>query len=260
MTNLEQQNIPTCNVVPYRIDDTNQIEVTQIKDDVWLTQKQMALLFDTDRSVITKHLKNIFESHELNEKEVCAKNALFDNHTSFNCAKDYIATNYYNLDAIISVGYRVNSKRGVKFRQWATQIIKDRIKQEYTQTKSKEIENNITNQVMVCNSADLNDVLNRIKRIEKTNEETIRIQERIDELLKMTPQLNQLSSRVDDIEYKLNLLSPKADDLKEVQDKLKSVVKRLYDMLNSRVDKLEEKANKIEEKLKKAKTVTLLMS
>lgn len=249
MLHTNQQNIPTYNIIPYQIDDTNQIEVTQIKDDVWLTQNQMAQLFDVQQPIIAKHLKNIFDCNELDKNSTVAFFAtVVKNGKTYN-------VNHYNLDAIISVGYRVNSKRGVKFRQWATQIIKDRIKQEYTQIKSKEIENNITNQVMVCNSADLNDVLNRIKRIEKTNEETIRIQERIDELLKMTPQLNQLSSRVDDIGYKLNLLSPKADDLKEVQDKLKSVVKRLYDMLCTRVDKLEEKTKKIEEKLKKTKTV-----
>lgn len=91
-----------------------------VKDEtIWLTQKAMALLFGVDRSVITKHLKNIFETNELNENSVCAKIA----HTAAD-GKKY-NTQFYNLDAIISVGYRVNSVKATKFRIWATQIIKE---------------------------------------------------------------------------------------------------------------------------------------
>jgi hypothetical protein len=91
-----------------------------VKDDtIWLTQKTMAELFDVDRTVITKHLKNIFDENELDVNEVCAKIA----HTA-NDGKKY-NTQYYNLDAIISVGYRVNSVKATKFRIWATKVLKE---------------------------------------------------------------------------------------------------------------------------------------
>ena len=75
------------------------------------------MLFDCDRSVVTKHLRNIFDSEELNESEVCAKFA----HTASD-GKTY-QTQFYNLDAVISVGYRVNSIRATQFRQWATRVL-----------------------------------------------------------------------------------------------------------------------------------------
>lgn len=91
-----------------------------VKDEsVWLSQKLIALLFEVDRTVITKHLKNIFDTHELEEDSVCA----FFAHTAED-GKSY-NTKYYNLDAIISVGYRVNSKRATAFRQWATSVLRD---------------------------------------------------------------------------------------------------------------------------------------
>lgn len=95
------------------------IEVMVKDETVWLSQKLIALLFDVDRTVITKHLKNIFDTHELEEDSVCA----FFAHTAED-GKSY-NTKYYNLDAIISVGYRVNSKRATAFRQWATSVLRD---------------------------------------------------------------------------------------------------------------------------------------
>ncbi len=97
------------------------VEVILNNETVWLTQKAMAQLFCVDRSVITKHLKNIFDSGELKEISVCAKNA----HTAED-GKKY-TTNFYNLDAIISVGYRVNSRQATKFRIWATKTLKEYI-------------------------------------------------------------------------------------------------------------------------------------
>ncbi len=95
------------------------IEVMVKDETVWLSQKLIALLFDVDRSVITKHLKNIFDTHELEKDSVCA----FFAHTAED-GKNY-NIKYYNLDAIISVGYRVNSKRATTFRQWATSVLRD---------------------------------------------------------------------------------------------------------------------------------------
>ena len=95
------------------------IEVRYQDDTIWLTQKLMAELFSVDRSVITKHLQNIFNDNELDQDSVCASFA----HTAAD-GKNY-NTNFYNLDAIISVGYRVNSRRATQFRQWATQVLRD---------------------------------------------------------------------------------------------------------------------------------------
>jgi len=118
---------PGGEVVLYQAPDgTVQLEVRLERDTIWLTQKQMALLFDTERSVITKHLRNIFQSGELDRESVCAIFA----HTAAD-GKTY-QTQCYNLDAIISVGYRVNSKRGTQFRIWATQVLRDHILKGYT--------------------------------------------------------------------------------------------------------------------------------
>ena len=94
------------------------IQVLYKDETVWATQKAMATLFDVNRSVITKHLKNIFDSEELVSERVCAKIA----HTAED-GKTY-NTMFYNLDAIISVGYRVNSIRATQFRQWCTYVIR----------------------------------------------------------------------------------------------------------------------------------------
>ncbi|MEQ8202924.1 MAG: RhuM family protein [Smithellaceae bacterium] len=104
----------------------NHLEVRLEKDTVWLTQKQMSELFDTERSVVTKHLRNILKTKELEEKTVCAIFA----HTASD-GKTY-QTNYYNLDMIISVGYRVNSKRGTQFRIWATNVLRRHLVDGYT--------------------------------------------------------------------------------------------------------------------------------
>ncbi len=94
------------------------IEVFYADENVWCTQKAMSSLFDCDRSVITKHLRNIFTSGELKEEAVCAKFA----HTASD-GKSY-QTQFYSLDAIIAVGYRVNSIRATQFRQWATAVLR----------------------------------------------------------------------------------------------------------------------------------------
>jgi hypothetical protein len=110
----------TTNFLFYNTPDGKiKIDVFLHKENVWLTQKKMAELFDVDRSVITKHLKNIFDDGELNKDSVCAKIA----HTALD-EKTY-NTQFYNLDAIISVGYRVNSKKATQFRVWATKILKE---------------------------------------------------------------------------------------------------------------------------------------
>lgn len=92
------------------------VDVYLENETVWLTQKAMAELFGVLRPAITKHLRNIFEEGELEEKAVCS----ILEHTASD-GKKY-KTQYYNLDAIISVGYRVNSSKATQFRIWATQM------------------------------------------------------------------------------------------------------------------------------------------
>ncbi|MES2139783.1 MAG: RhuM family protein [Bacteroidota bacterium] len=114
-----------------------QIEVKFENETVWLSLNQMASLFGRDKSVISRHLKNVFESEELDRISVVAKNA-----TTATDGKIY-EVEYFNLDAIISVGYRVNSKQGTQFRQWATQRLKDYLVKGYAinEKRLKEAEN-----------------------------------------------------------------------------------------------------------------------
>ncbi len=106
-------------------DNQTQIEVQFEEETVWLTQQQIADVFGTQRPAITKHLKNIFLSGELDEDSV---RSILE-HTAVD-GKKY-KTQFYNLDAILSVGYRVNSGRATQFRQWATQRLKDYLVQGY---------------------------------------------------------------------------------------------------------------------------------
>ena len=101
------------------------LEVNMQDETVWLTQSQMAQLFDRDRTVITRHINNIFKSAELNKEEVCAKFAHTTEHGAIQGKTQTRELDYYNLDMIISVGYRVNSKKGIIFRKWATKVLKD---------------------------------------------------------------------------------------------------------------------------------------
>jgi len=106
--------------------DDGSIEVRVEQETVWLSQDQMARIFERERSVITKHLRNVFRDGELAEEAVCANFA----HTAAD-GKTY-QTKFFNLDAILSVGYRVNSKRGIHFRQWATRVLKEHLTRGYT--------------------------------------------------------------------------------------------------------------------------------
>lgn len=106
-------------------DNSGTVQAYVENETLWLTQKAISQLFGVDRTVITKHLKNIFETGELYEESVCAKFA----HTATD-GKKY-NTAFYSLDAIISVGYRVNSRRATLFRQWATRILNEYIRKGF---------------------------------------------------------------------------------------------------------------------------------
>jgi death-on-curing family protein len=114
-------------IVIYRTQDKKiHIDVRIEHDTIWMPQKEIAALFRVDRTVITKHLRNIFGTKELKKGAVCA---IFAHTASDGKIYDVI---YYNLDAIISVGYRVNSTRATQFRIWATQVLKKHLIDGYT--------------------------------------------------------------------------------------------------------------------------------
>jgi len=110
-------------------DGKTSIEVKLEKETVWLSQKQMAELFDKDSDTIGLHLRNIYKSGELDEISTTEKYSVVRQEGKRNVKRQI---KFYNLDAIISVGYRVNSKRGVLFRKWATQLLKDYLIKGYT--------------------------------------------------------------------------------------------------------------------------------
>ena len=101
------------------------LEVNMKDETVWLSIEQMANLFGRDRTVIMRHINNIFKEQELIKKEVCAKFAHTTKHGAINDKTQTRNLDYYNLDMIISVGYRVKSKNGIIFRKWANKVLKD---------------------------------------------------------------------------------------------------------------------------------------
>ena len=116
---------------------SDSIEVRVQDGDVWLTQKAISMLFDVDRSVVTKHLKNIFETGELDENSTCANFAqVADNGKTYQYK-------FYSLSAIIAVGYRTNSERALQFRQWATKVLDTFTKQGYVLDKNRLINGQI---------------------------------------------------------------------------------------------------------------------
>ena len=119
---MTNKKLPDNQITVYQTSDGKiNIEVLYANENIWLPQKRIAELFDVDRSVVTKHLKNIFSDNELQEYSVCASFA----HTAED-GKEY-QTKFYSLEAIIAVGYRVNSERGTQFRQWAISILQQYI-------------------------------------------------------------------------------------------------------------------------------------
>ena len=123
MNNIDSN---TGEIVMYQPDETIRLEVRMGEETVWLTQQQMAELFDKDRTVIGRHIRNIYKEEELEKGITCAKFAHMG--TDEDQTYEYTA---YNLDVIISVGYRVKSKRGTRFRQWANKVLKEYLLKGY---------------------------------------------------------------------------------------------------------------------------------
>lgn len=116
-------------IIIYQTEDgQTQVDVRMENDTVWLTQAQMAELFQTERTSIVRHINNIYKVEELDRESTCAKIA------QVQMEGNRMVTRHipiFNLDMIISVGYRVNAKRGVKFRQWANRILKEYLTKGY---------------------------------------------------------------------------------------------------------------------------------
>ena len=109
------------NILFYNDEEGNtKVEVLLENEDVWLNTEALATLFNVKRPAITKHINNIYEDEELEERSTCSKMEHMGNN-----GKQVYNTKYYNLDMIISIGFRVNSKKAIKFRTWANKIIKD---------------------------------------------------------------------------------------------------------------------------------------
>lgn len=124
-------------IVIYKSKEGPRFEVRLQGDTIWLTQKQIAELFGTQRPAITKHLNNIFERGELQEKMV---SSILEHTTQHGAIKGKTQTKevkFYNLDAIISVGYRVNSQRATQFRIWATKTLKEHLVKGYTLNQNR---------------------------------------------------------------------------------------------------------------------------
>lgn len=121
-------------IVIYQSEDGKTVFDVRLEDDtVWLSQQQMSELFQTDRTVISRHIRNIYKDGELEEISTCAKNAQVRMEGNRMVTR---SIPYYNLDMIISVGYRVNSIRGVKFRQWASSVLKQYLIKGYAVNES----------------------------------------------------------------------------------------------------------------------------
>jgi hypothetical protein len=110
----------------YQVNGIPEISVTVDKETVWLSLKQLVELFDRDKSVISRHVNNIFREGELDRNSVVAKNA-----TTASDGKVY-GVDYYNLDVVISVGYRIKSQRGTQFRIWANKVLREYLVKGYS--------------------------------------------------------------------------------------------------------------------------------
>ncbi|MBR0294914.1 MAG: virulence RhuM family protein [Bacilli bacterium] len=137
-----------------------EVNVSPQEDTVWLSLNEMCLLFGRDKSVISRHIRNIFKENELSKDQTVAKNAIVKTEGAKN-VKRYI--DYYNLDVIISVGYRVKSHNGVVFRKWANNVLKEYLIKGYVINENRTLITN-ENYINLINRVD--SIENRLDRIE----------------------------------------------------------------------------------------------
>jgi hypothetical protein len=119
-------------IVVYQPNETVRLDVRLENETVWLTQDQMSMLFGRDQSVIARHIGNIFKEGELDKNVVYAKFAYTTRHGAMPGKTQTTEAGFYNLDVVISVGYRVKSVQGTRFRQWATSVLKEYLLRGYS--------------------------------------------------------------------------------------------------------------------------------
>lgn len=142
------------------------LEVNLKEETVWLSQKQMAELFQSARSTITEHINNIYNDKELDKSLTCQEFRQVQKEGKRKIERNIL---FYNLDMIISVGYRVNSKRGIEFRQWATKVLKENLLQGYSINKERleSLEKTVKLIDIASRSEDTKDVIQVINRYSK---------------------------------------------------------------------------------------------
>ena len=138
-----------------------EVNVSPEEETVWLSLSEMCLLFDRDKSVISRHIRNVFKEGELDGNRVIAKNA-----TTASDGKTYMV-DYYNLDVIISVGYRVKSQRGVAFRKWANSVLKEYLLKGYALNEGRTLVTKENYLGLVCRVDSLENRMTRIEEKEK---------------------------------------------------------------------------------------------
>lgn len=153
-------------------DGKTEIEVKLDNETVWLNQYQLESLFETNRTSINRHILNIYKSEELEEKSTCAKIAQVQKEGNREIRR---AIKYYNLDVIIAVGYRVNSKRGTEFRMWANKILKDYLIKGYSINEKRLTQQNEQLKELQKSVKILGEVLNQKKLSESENIGLLRI-------------------------------------------------------------------------------------
>jgi len=114
-----------------------ELKISEDKDTIWATVKDITQIFEIDRSVVSRHIKNIFKDKELDEKVVCANFAHTTKHGALTTKTQTRELKYYNLDIILAVGYRTNSVKAIKFRQWATKVLKEYIQDGFAINREK---------------------------------------------------------------------------------------------------------------------------
>ena len=171
------------------------LEVNMKDETVWLSLEQLATLFDRDRTVIKRHINNIFKEEELDANEVCAKFAHTTAHGALASKTQTREIDYYNLDVIISVGYRVKSQNGIIFRKWANKVLKDYMLQGYA-VNQKRLE-------YLEKTVKLIDIANRID--ENLNNSDAQ------EILKVIGNYSKALDLLDDYDHR-TLLKPKGND------------------------------------------------
>ncbi|SHL34809.1 Virulence protein RhuM family protein [Fibrobacter sp. UWH5] len=149
-------------IIAYHADGELYLDVRLENETVWLTQAQIAELFGTKRPAITKHLKNIYASQELDEHSTCSVLEHMGN-----ASQQVYETKYYNLDAILSVGYRVNSKNATLFRRWANQVLKNHLLKGYSINQRSMLSEQRIDQQLVNHENNLQSHDNRLDALEK---------------------------------------------------------------------------------------------